>query len=82
MAFYSLGAPVGTPKSRYRGKTYTYYGPVFINGMQCGLFSGDTKAYNINKAFENLTFRARREAGYDASAMFIQLDFRCIREKY
>ena len=82
MAFYT--GFVGIPKNNkgYRGKTYTYLGPVYRNGFQLGTYSGDTRAYTPEKAFENLTFRARKEAGSCAEDMSIQLDYRYLQEKY
>ena len=58
----------------YRGKTFRYTGPVYRNGHVIGYWTGDTKAYTIEKAFQNFTFRARREVGTIIEDMSVYLD--------
>lgn len=85
---YGMGGPMmpTAPRSRhYRGRTYVYNGPVYQLSptgayVQIGTYQGETRAYTIEKAFQNLTMRCRRELGDMVG--FCVLDNRYITQKW
>ena len=82
MTFYPYGAPMypyptQPVKPKYRGRTFRYNGPVYKDGYIIGYWTGDTRAYTIDKAFYNLTCRARREVG-----TFVEDESVCLSKSY
>lgn len=81
MIFYDGPAyplPTQPTKPKYRGMTFRYNGPIFRNGYIVGYWTGDTRSYTINKAFYNLTCRARREIGSSVDDESVCLSDSCI----
>lgn len=47
-----------------RTHVYQYSGPVFYGGNVIGTYYGETTAQSMEKAFSNLLYKAKQEAGY------------------